>query len=200
MHVPLVQAVVAALSSSGAGAREVSGLVEQAIPVLVDKLGDNNARLRESSRDALLSLARLKDAGLKSHCGLLVKPPKSQTAWRPVLSTLQLLQELVPLLGLAGGGGGGGFEVGELMDYIGKAFGNANAEVRGAAVKVAAVACMQGGAAVRKRLPKDINPKIKEQLDAVLGPEAPGESPCCVLGGRGIYRDALALLGHTLCS
>jgi len=64
-----------------------------------------------------------------------------------VLSTLQLLQDMVPLVGVSQGGsaggargsvggasaGGGvgseGLDLNELMDYVGKAFGSANADV-----------------------------------------------------------------------
>jgi hypothetical protein len=42
---------------------------------------------------------------LRSLTSQLTRPPKSQTAWRPVLAMLQLLQDLVPLLGLAGPAG-----------------------------------------------------------------------------------------------
>jgi centrosomal protein CEP104 len=66
----------------------------QALPVLIERLSDNNARLRDGSRDALLALAHNRESGLRYSAGnaALLKPVKSQTAWRPVLSTLQLLQ------------------------------------------------------------------------------------------------------------
>ena len=156
--------------------------------MLIEKLGDNNPRVRDTARDAILALVRVREGGLRGMTGALLKPPKTQTAWRPVLSMLQLLQELVPVLGVGAAGmasssggansssaGGAatsyGFDVGELMEYLGRAFNSANADVRAAAVKVTVVAVELGGPAVRRRIPRDINPKIKEQLDAALGME-----------------------------
>ncbi|KIZ03119.1 Nephrocystin-3 [Monoraphidium neglectum] len=185
----LLQALVEAMAGGG---RDVAGAVEQALPVLIERLSDNNARLRDGSRDALLALAHNRESGLRYSAGnaALLKPVKSQTAWRPVLSTLQLLQDLVPVIGVCQGGGatrssaGGGqsgsgqsggaegLDLGELMDYVGRAFGSANADVRGAAVKVAVLAHDAAGPAVRRLLPRDLNPKIRAQLDAALGVEA----------------------------
>jgi hypothetical protein len=45
-------------------------------------------------------------------------------------------------------------------------------QVRGAAVKVAVLAHDAAGPAVRRLLPRDLNPKIRAQLDAALGVEA----------------------------
>jgi hypothetical protein len=69
-------------------------------------------------------------------------------------------------------GGGDGFDLNEVMDYVGKALSSGNADVRAAALRVAvAVAgcAAGGGAAVRRLLPKDLNPKLREQADAALG-------------------------------
>jgi len=185
-----VQALLAALASGGGGSRDVSQAVESSLPVLLERLSDNNTRLRDSARDALVSLAQQADSSvaLRGLTSTLCKIPKTQTAWRPILSLLQLQQEVVPLLGIAGGGAGsaaGGFDLGELMDFVGRAFGNANADVRGAALRVVvAVAGVApgGAAAVRRLLPKDLNPKIQEQVDAALGVDsnggAPGEMRC----------------------
>lgn len=170
--------------------------VDTALPVLLERLSDNNPRLRDSARDALVALAQEQEGktALRGLTSQLCKPPKSQTAWRPVLAMLQLMQDLVPLLGLAGAaaaggargssGGDGGFDLNETMDFVGRALSSANADVRAAALKVAvAVAgCAAGGAAaVRRLLPHDMNPKLKEQADAALrcsdsaAAAAPGE-------------------------
>jgi hypothetical protein len=72
----------------------------------------------------------------------------------------------------ASSGGGDGFDLNEVMDYVGKALSSGNADVRAAALRVAvAVAgcAAGGGAAVRRLLPKDLNPKLREQADAALG-------------------------------
>ncbi|KAF6260813.1 flagellar associated protein [Scenedesmus sp. NREL 46B-D3] len=152
----LLQALLMALAANG-GSRDVHSAVEAALPVLLERLADNNARLRDSARDALVSLA-------------------------------QLLQDLVPLLGLAApagiqsngrgsSGGGDGFDLNEVMDYVGKALNSGNADVRAAALRVAvavAACAAGGGAAVRRLLPKDLNPKLREQADAALGGDVTG--------------------------
>jgi hypothetical protein len=103
-----LQALLTALASSGSG-RDVSQAVETALPVLLERLSDNNSRLRDSARDALVALAQEPEGrgALRNQTSQLCRPPRNQTAWRPVLAMLQLLQELVPLLGVAQPGGGG---------------------------------------------------------------------------------------------
>ncbi|KAF8056211.1 CEP104 [Scenedesmus sp. PABB004] len=180
----LLQALLTALAAGGGG-RDASSAIETALPVLLERLSDSNPRMRDSARDALVALAQEPEGrgALRGLTGHLTRPPKTQAAWRPVLAMLQLLQDLVPLLGLAGaagapgarasaGGGDGGFDLGETMDYVGRALSSANADVRAAALRVAvAVAGVAGGGAgaVRRLLPRDLNPKLREQADAALG-------------------------------
>lgn len=86
--------LLALLDALAGGGRDVAGAAEQALPVLIERLADSNARLRDGARDAILALARNREAGLRCPAGngALLRPVKSQTAWRPVLTTLQLLQ------------------------------------------------------------------------------------------------------------
>jgi hypothetical protein len=209
VHEPNTQALLTALASSGVS-RDVVQAVETALPVLLERLSDNNSRLRDSARDALVALAQEPEgrAALRTQTALLCKPPRNQTAWRPVLAMLQLLQELVPLLGItgaagggggggrgdhnaSGGGSGGGFELAELMAFVGAAFGSANVDVRAAALRVTVVAAEASGAApVRRLLPQGMNPKMKEQVDAALGVEAVAPAAGEQNGGRDV------LAGH----
>jgi hypothetical protein len=95
-------------------------------------------------------------------------------------------------------GGGDGFDLNEVMDYVGKALSSGNADVRAAALRVAvAVAgcAAGGGAAVRRLLPKDLNPKLREQADAALGGDlssaagpAAGEANARKEGRNQLYR------------
>lgn len=103
-----VQALLTALASSGSG-RDVCQAVETALPVLLERLSDNNSRLRDSARDALVALAQEPEGrgALRMQAGHLCKAPRNQTAWRPVLAMLQLMMELVPLLGVVSSGAGG---------------------------------------------------------------------------------------------
>jgi centrosomal protein CEP104 len=51
------------------------------------------------------------------------------------------------------------------MDFVGKAFNSPNADVRSTAVQVAVAVGQLVGLVMRKYLPADANPKVKEQLD-----------------------------------
>ncbi|GLC37245.1 hypothetical protein PLESTB_001144100 [Pleodorina starrii] len=171
----LLPALVDSGLAAAGGGREVEAMAETVLPQLVDKLGDNNARLRDASKESIMLLASIKDAQLASHVGVFVKPVKNQSAWRPVLGILQLLRDLVPLVGISRAGEG--FDLGELMDFVGKAYNSPNADVRSEAVRVTKEVYDLVGPAIRKCMPKDINAKIKEQVDAVLGG---GEAPAAL--------------------
>ena len=68
------------------------GACESCLPLLVEKLGDSNTRLREASKESIMFIAGLKDAGLRSSTQHFVKPIKNQNQWRLVLGVLALLQ------------------------------------------------------------------------------------------------------------
>lgn len=70
-----VQALLTALASSGSG-RDVVQAVETALPVLLDRLSDNNSRLRDSARDALVALAQEPEgrAALRTQVGDVLSP------------------------------------------------------------------------------------------------------------------------------
>jgi hypothetical protein len=53
-----LQALLTALAANG-GSRDVYSAIEAALPVLLERLADNNARLRDSARDALVALAQV---------------------------------------------------------------------------------------------------------------------------------------------
>ena len=56
-------------TGSAAGPREVAAFVTELAPVLVDKAGDNNTRVRDSASELLLWVAKRKDAGLAGMTG-----------------------------------------------------------------------------------------------------------------------------------
>ncbi|KAG2484841.1 hypothetical protein HYH03_016407 [Edaphochlamys debaryana] len=162
----LLPVMVDHATAAGVSPREVEGLCEAVLPLLVDKLGDNNARLREASKESIMFLASIKDAQLHTHTNIIVKPIKNQSAWRPVLGVLGVLRDLLPLVGISRNNDG--FDLAEVMDFVGKAYNSQNADVRAEAVRVTKEVADLVGQAIRKFMPKDINPKLKEQVDAVL--------------------------------
>ena len=64
------------------------------------------------------------------------------------------------------------------MEWVGKCFSSPNGDVRSAAIRVTKEAYDLVGPAVRKHLHlSDINAKIKEQLDGILGAEPAAAAP-----------------------
>ncbi|KAL3152527.1 hypothetical protein ABBQ32_001559 [Trebouxia sp. C0010 RCD-2024] len=161
--------------ASEVGAREVTSLVSELLPVLIDKAGDNNTRIRESGSETILWLAHRPDVSMAGMLPAFTRPVKNQNAWRPVYGRLQLITSLVPLFGVSKGGEGG-FQLDPLMKFVASAFTSANAEVRSQAVKVTLLLYSKVGAVVQTYLPDDLNPKIKEQLDNGMGGN-PGGPP-----------------------
>ena len=70
----------------------LQGLCESCLPLLLEKLGDTNPRIRDSSKESIMFIAGLKDGGIRSYTHIIIKPIKNQNAWRPVLGVLTLLQ------------------------------------------------------------------------------------------------------------
>lgn len=97
---------------------------------------------------------------------IFVKPVKNQSAWRPVLSRLELLNQLIDVFGISKNGNG--FELEPLMAFVGKSFVSANPDVRSMGGDVALKIARIVGPAIRKYLPKDTNNKIREQIEDVL--------------------------------
>ena len=54
--------------SSGAG-RDVQGAAESCLPLLLEKLGETNVRLKDASQGSIMFLAGLKEANLKVRRG-----------------------------------------------------------------------------------------------------------------------------------
>ncbi|GAB4823407.1 hypothetical protein N2152v2_010453 [Parachlorella kessleri] len=145
--------------------RDVQTVVGELLPLLVEKASDINTRIKEQATELLVYLAGIKQAGLPSNTFAIVKPPKAQTAWKVVLGRLQLLSALLPVIGMAGKTGNEGFQLEAVMEFVGAAFGNSSAEVRGAAVQLTLQVFDIVGPSVQRYLPADLNPKVKEQIE-----------------------------------
>jgi centrosomal protein CEP104 len=166
--------LTAAVRSMGAtlGPREIASGVSQLVPQLLEKLGDAHARVRDAARDAIMELAA---AELSLVAAPLVKPVRSQSAWRIVLGRLGIMLELIPQHGLAKAGDHG-LTLEAVMEFAAKAFESPNGDVRSTAVKVTLECCAIAGRAVEKFLPKNLKPAIREIIDEGLGKE-PGAPP-----------------------
>ena len=148
-----------------AGPREVHSSVASLVPQLLEKLGDAHAKVRDAARDAIIELA---SAELSLVAAPLVKPVRSQSAWRVVLGRLSIMLELIPQHGLAKQGDHG-LTLESVMEFTAKTFESPNGEVRSTAVKVTLECCAIAGRAVEKFLPRTLKPAIRDIIDEGLG-------------------------------
>ena len=149
----------------GVGAREVHSNTANLVPQLLEKLGDAHAKARDAAREALMELA---EAELALVAGPLVRPVRSQSAWRIVLGRLSIMLELVPRYGLAKAGDHG-LTLESVMEFTARTFESPNGEVRSTAVKLTLECCAVAGRAVEKFLPKNLKPAIRDVIDEGLG-------------------------------
>ena len=148
-----------------AGPREVHSSVASLVPQLLEKLGDAHAKVRDAARDAIIELASTE---LSLVAAPLVKPVRSQSAWRVVLGRLSIMLELIPQHGLAKQGDHG-LTLESVMEFTAKTFESPNGEVRSTAVKVTLECCAIAGRAVEKFLPRTLKPAIRDIIDEGLG-------------------------------
>ena len=102
--VRLLETMVDRINNSSALAKQdVLENVEGIIPAIVEKLGDNGARVRESSYNLLIKLAQSDCIGPATIAGFLMKQgrPGKTMLWRPLLARLKLTKELIEVFGLA---------------------------------------------------------------------------------------------------
>ena len=161
----LIQTLV---SESWAHAKDIQFATAEFIPILIEKLGETNPRIRDAAHESILILARQKDNGVKNMAGSFVRPLKKQAAWRPVLGRLEIVNELIDLIGV-GRSGSTGFDLDQLMHFVGKAYTSPNADVRSAAIALTVKVASSVGPAVRKYIPEDVNHKVREQLEQEIG-------------------------------
>ena len=149
----------------GVGAREVHSNTANLVPQLLEKLGDAHAKARDAAREALMELA---ESELSLVAGPLVRPVRSQSAWRIVLGRLSIMLDLVPRFGLAKAGDHG-LTLEAVMEFTARTFESPNGEVRSTAVKLTLECCAIAGRAVEKFLPKNLKPAIRDVIDEGLG-------------------------------
>jgi centrosomal protein CEP104 len=101
---------------------------------LVDKLSDGAARIRDTSRTGIESIAGCSSIGPATVSSHILKaiPAKQKTAWRPVLGRLHILTDMVNAHGV---GGQSGLTAESVMNFAKSvnAFSHSNGEVRDAA-------------------------------------------------------------------
>lgn len=144
-------------------------LFDPVIFVLVDKLADGNARIRDGAKKGTEILAAANSVGpaaVGAHA-MRALPAKYKTAWRPIASRLQLLTDLVVNHGV---GPSSGLNADSLLHFpkSTNAYAHSNGEVRDAAKDlVVAIQRNVGTAAVDSYL-KLLRPKQLEEYQAAF--------------------------------
>ena len=157
---------------SQVGNREVQHIMLELVPILIDRVGESNGIIRDRAFEAILMLSDMPEVGNGGVLAAsLVKPIKRQSQWKPILSRLNLLNELLPKFGLYEhktdkGDYSHGFTVDAVMNFVNPAFSSANEDVRKSAIQVARIVMDTVGEQMERILPSDLNPFLK---DAILG-------------------------------
>jgi centrosomal protein CEP104 len=166
------------------GGKEVQHSMSELVPILIDRVGESNGIIRDRAFEAILMLSDLPEVGNGGVLAAsLVKPIKRQSQWKPILSRLSLMNELLPKFGLSQhkavkGDHSHGFTVHSVMNFVNPAFSSANEDVRKSAISVSRIVMDTiGEQALERLLPGDLNPFLK---DAILGDLAPSQSPAMV--------------------
>ena len=169
---------------SQVGGREVQHSMLELVPILIDRVGESNGIIRDRAFEAILMLSDLQEVGNGGVLAAsLVKPIKRQSQWKPILSRLNLLNELLPKFGLSQhksdkGDYSHGFTVDAVMNFVNPALSSANEGVRKSAINVARIVMDTiGEQSLERLLPSDLNPFLK---DSILGDMQPAQSPAMV--------------------
>lgn len=143
---PLLHAVCHNLLQRGPLRRpDVQQMLEPMMPLLVDRLGDANARVDKTARDAHIDFAKCPAAGAPFTASFVIRPPKKKTVPPRVFSSrLQLLTALVSEVGLQPEGRDG-LSLEPTVQTAMEWFNNSNADVRESAVKLVAACYVRVG-------------------------------------------------------
>eukprot|EP00892_Ulva_mutabilis_P006596 jgi/Ulvmu1/4308/UM002_0029.1 len=142
-------------------------IMQAAFPVLVERLGDGNARVAEVMKQNIVGLAKAMPADTATLVPQMLRPPRNAALWKPQLARLEVLATLVPDLHV--GRDRGALPTSEVMSFLGSAAGNPKSSVRAAAVRVIGLVVKEAGPSEVKLLPLDLNPKVMEQIADSVG-------------------------------
>ena len=155
-----------AKQGSQVGSREVQHALLDLVPILIDRVGESNARIRDIAFEAIETIADTPEIGNGGVLAAsLLKPVKRQSQWKPIASRLTLLQNLLPRFGLSQQKADDGFTVEAVMAFINPTLSSANGEVRNLAIQVARIVQDSiGPQALEKMMPKELNPYVKDAI------------------------------------
>eukprot|EP00003_Mantamonas_plastica_P011575 TRINITY_DN2132_c0_g1_i2.p1 TRINITY_DN2132_c0_g1~~TRINITY_DN2132_c0_g1_i2.p1 ORF type:complete len:384 (-),score=130.87 TRINITY_DN2132_c0_g1_i2:90-1241(-) len=141
-------------------AKELQTDMAESIPHMVNKLGDNNTKVRNASSQALLHLCAHNRFGSTIIAAEVLKPMKNMKSPKPVQGRLDLLLTLIPQYGLDNQNG---IETQQVMTLILKCFDHANGNIRKTAQAVTIEIYKIIGPEVMAYL-KNVKPALLESL------------------------------------
>lgn len=162
-------------------------LVDPILNILIEKLSDGNARIREGAKKGIDMLSNASSVGpavVASHA-LRALSAKQKTAWRPILVRLQVLTDIVSGYGL---GSTTGVTADVAMNFCKTygAFSHSNGEVRdGAKDLTVAVHKYVGLGPIESYLTAALRPKQLEEYKAAFDGGAKGSGAAAPGGGGG---------------
>ena len=187
----LIKPVVALCSSMRSS--EFLPLLEPLGVALVDKLGDNNARCRDATFQALVNLAHEKLVGAPFVTSLVLRKLKKRqaAAWRPLLTRLQLLHNIIDLLGL---GRASGLTADNLIRFLvdTNACAHSNGDVREAAKEICVAIHKTEGDSIIGRLGHLRKKQLEEYKVCVCASVCCACVLCMCVGGRSCAHHACA--------
>lgn len=144
--------------------------VEPLLPLLVEKLGDNVARVRESAVAAILELAAQPSVGSGHTAGFVLRKmsKKQASSVRALQTRVELLRDLVASHNLLAPATGVSTDA--LVSYCAEqgCFAHANADIRQATEQLAAAIFKTGSKDLVPRLTKLLRPKQMEEYQALF--------------------------------
>lgn len=163
----LLQVMCSRLLSRGSlKKQEAQASLESLMLLLVDRLGDVNARVDKTARDAHLDLARCSSVGALFTAQHLLRSPKKKTVPpRVFASRLQLLTALVAEAGLQPESREG-LPLEPTMQLAMEWFNNPSSEVRESAVRLVAACYTQSGLPRIEKFLANLRPAQREVFDA----------------------------------
>lgn len=146
---------------------DVQGALDPLLPLLVERLGDVNARCSSASRDALLALAHCTSVGPLFTAQFLLKPikkDKKNVPSRVLVARLQMLRQLVTEFGVQPTRRDG-IPLDSTMAIAMEWFANPAADVRNASVALVGCAYMSAGASKVDPFLKDLRPAQRDVFE-----------------------------------
>lgn len=178
--ISLLENVLESARRAKIGKATMAPLADPIVVNLVEKLADGNSRIREVAKKSLDEIAASSSIGpavVAAH-GLKSLNAKQKTAWRPLMSRLQLLADLVNRFGV-GAGSTSGLAVDSVMGFPKTygAFSHSNGEVRDAAKELTVAVQKKVGTAAIDSYLSALRPKQLEEYYVAFDEPMPARAP-----------------------